>query len=390
MNPVRRYVVYGMSIGVLLTVFYMLMSHTDVMYWLYIPMIGVGMLMIYMELFIMPNLTLKKRFYRAWITIVLGTVCISLFGSNEAYHLYYLFALFLLVRYVEGIQISYPIIFFMLMLGISVAIRAEYGHDLVVNWLMLLAGYGSALVIMLGIKYIIKINQNLEHMQIHLVEKNMELTHAYNQLRRAYDDLEDYTIIKERSYMSREMHDTVGHTLTTSLVELELCKILIKGQEEAENRLDHVAQQVRKGLTDLRMTVRKLKEDLDWEQEIYALGQRISCYTDIKVRSHIDNLGGIESNTLRCIYRIVQESLTNGIKHGKATAFMIEIAIKDQWIQIEIMDNGEGAIAFQHGFGLKAMMERVEALNGSIAFESYKDEGFTVRATLPKIEKRSQ
>ena len=110
--------------------------------------------------------------------------------------------------------------------------------------------YGIAIAIMLGIKYMIKINQNLEQMQIHLVEKNLELSQAYEQLRRAYDDLEDYTIMKERNYMSREMHDTVGHTLTTSLVELEICKMLIVDQEEAKKRLEHVIEQVRRGLTD--------------------------------------------------------------------------------------------------------------------------------------------
>lgn len=385
MSKIKQYIVYVISPLLLLADFYMLMNNANNIKLLYVPIIGVSMLEIYMELFILPIPKQKKAFWMRWIVIILGTTCLGIGSNDIAYHIFYLVAIFMLVRYEEGKLVWIGMGVIACLLGIIVYIRTDSGYAFLSTWLKEMTIYAAAIGGMLAVKYMITINQNLEKMQVHLLEKNMALTNTYEQLKRAYNELEDYTIMKERTYMSREMHDTVGHTLTTALVELELCKILIKDQDEAKEKLEHASEQVRKGLAELRMTVRKLKQDLDWEQEIYAIGERLMHSTSIKVRTHIDDLKGIENNTLRCIYRIIQESLTNGMKHGKATAFMIDVEVGEEEITIEIIDNGVGAIAFKSGFGLTAMKERVEALKGRIEFESYKDEGFTVRAFLPKI-----
>lgn len=385
MSKIKQYIVYVISPLLLLSDFYMLMNNANNIKLLYVPIIGVSVLELYMELFILPIPKQEKAFWMRWIVIILGTTCLGIWSNDIAYHIFYLVAIFMLVRYEEGKLVWICMGVIACLLGIIVYIRTDSGYAFLSTWLKEMAVYAAAIGGMLAVKYMITINQNLEEMQVHLLEKNMALTNTYEQLKRAYNELEDYTIMKERTYMSREMHDTVGHTLTTALVELELCKILIKDQDEAKEKLEHASEQVRKGLTELRMTVRKLKQDLDWEQEIYAIGERLMHSTSIKVRTHIDDLKGIENNTLRCIYRIIQESLTNGMKHGKATAFMIDVEVGEEEITIEIIDNGVGAIAFKSGFGLTAMKERIEALKGRIEFESYKDEGFTVRAFLPKI-----
>lgn len=120
------------------------------------------------------------------------------------------------------------------MVALIIRFRVSSGNEFFVSWIKVMALYSGALVFIVIIKHMIRLNEKLEAAQIHLVEKNMDLSHAYEQLKRAYDDLEDYTIMKERTNMSREMHDTVGHALTTSLVELELCKMLVKDPEEVK------------------------------------------------------------------------------------------------------------------------------------------------------------
>lgn len=386
MSKIKQYIVYVISLLLLLADFYMLMNPANHIKLLYIPIVGVSMLEIYMELFILPSPKQERAFWIRWIIIILGTTCLGIFSKDRAFHIFYLVAIFMLIRYEEGKQVGISMGIIAALLGLIAYIRADSGYAFFSTWLKEIAIYAAATGGMLAVKYMITINRNLEEMQVHLLEKNMALTDTYKQLKRAYNELEDYTIMKERTNMSREMHDTVGHTLTTALVELELCKMLIKNEDEAKEKLEDASSQVRKGLTELRMTVRKLKQDLNWEEEIYAIGDRLMHSTSIKVRTHIDDLKGIENNTLRCIYRIIQESLTNGMKHGKATAFMIQVEVGEEEITVEIIDNGVGAIAFKSGFGLTAMKERVEALKGRIEFESYKEEGFTVRAFLPKIK----
>lgn len=390
MDKIERCIIYIMSPLLLLTVFYTMVSNSTQLGWLYIPIIANSILMFYLELFILPNPQKRKLFWKCIILVIIFNTCIGVFGKDQVYHVFYLLTLFMMIRYLET---KYALCFLpllILLVGMIVSLRVKTGHDFFINWLVLIFLYGVTILGMLVLKYMIGQNKRLELAQMRVIEKNIDLMDTYDQLKRAYDDLEDYTIMKERSHMSREMHDTVGHTLTTTLVELELCKMLVSDQEEVREKLEHVTEQVRRGLSDLRVTVRQLKADLDWEKEIYIIGERLMNYTDIKVRYDMDNLEEVETDTLRCIYRMIQEGITNGIKHGKATAFIIEVSIQEDCIYIEIIDNGTGAIAFKQGFGLTAMRERVAGLKGKIEFESYKDEGFVVKAYLPRRMRRSR
>lgn len=386
MSQLERYIIYVISPFLLMTVFYSMMVNTGGLGWLYVPIILVAILTIYMELFILPNPALTRRFWLLLICLGLCNLFIGLFETGSTYHIYNYLLLFALMRYKGRGKAGILLAIDFIVIGVVIAFKMPISEVYFTTYLSWIRNYSIVFLGLSILHYMIIQNQELMLAKKQLIEKNLDLSYAYEQLKRAYDDLEDFTIMKERNNMSREMHDTVGHTLTTSLVELELCKMLGKDNEELMNKLEHISSQVRKGLGDLRMTVRRLKEDLDWEQEIYAIGERLNEYTDIKVKYIVGELTGISTQILRCVYRIIQEGITNGIKHGKATAFMIEVKREERHLWIEILDNGLGAIAFKQGFGLNAMRERVEALGGTLHFESYKDEGFTIQAQIPLEE----
>ncbi|ADZ84833.1 sensor histidine kinase [Cellulosilyticum lentocellum] len=386
MSQLERYIIYVISPFLLMTVFYSMMVNTGGLGWLYVPIILVAILTIYMELFILPNPALTRRFWLLLICLGLCNLFIGLFETGSTYHIYNYLLLFALMRYKGRGKVGILLAIDFIVIGVVIAFKMPISEVYFTTYLSWIRNYSIVFLGLSILHYMIIQNQELMLAKKQLIEKNLDLSYAYEQLKRAYDDLEDFTIMKERNNMSREMHDTVGHTLTTSLVELELCKMLGKDNEELMNKLEHISSQVRKGLGDLRMTVRRLKEDLDWEQEIYAIGERLNEYTDIKVKYIVGELTGISTQILRCVYRIIQEGITNGIKHGKATAFMIEVKREEKHLWIEILDNGLGAIAFKQGFGLNAMRERVEALGGTLHFESYKDEGFTIQAQIPLEE----
>lgn len=86
---------------------------------------------------------------------------------------------------------------------------------------------------------------------------------------------------------------------------------------------------------------------------------------------------------LRYVCNSVKECLANGIRHGKATAFYIEMK-KSSALNILISDNGCGAGGeIKEGFGLKGVREKAEALGGKCSFSSEADEGFEVNISLP-------
>ena len=87
------------------------------------------------------------------------------------------------------------------------------------------------------------------------------------------------------------------------------------------------------------------------------------------------------------IYRLVQESLTNAIKHADATRARVAIEERDEAVLVRVEDNGRGfdAGAVSRGFGLAGMRERVELAGGELAIESRDGGGTLVRASLPAV-----
>ena len=81
------------------------------------------------------------------------------------------------------------------------------------------------------------------------------------------------------------------------------------------------------------------------------------------------------------MYRVVQESITNAIRHGKASKIHIEIVRIDGDLHIVITDNGKGCTQIKPGFGLHHMNERVEMLGGDLRYKS--GNGFEVHARIP-------
>ena len=82
---------------------------------------------------------------------------------------------------------------------------------------------------------------------------------------------------------------------------------------------------------------------------------------------------------------MVKEGISNGLRHGNATAFWFELRLNEGMIEFLLSDNGVGAkmLEIKEGLGLYGMKERAERLGGEIAFSSEPDEGFEIFLKLP-------
>ncbi|WP_142920461.1 sensor histidine kinase [Peribacillus asahii] len=83
------------------------------------------------------------------------------------------------------------------------------------------------------------------------------------------------------------------------------------------------------------------------------------------------------------IYETVREAITNGIKHGHARDFHIDISVHDNKLLVKVKDNGEGCADIKKSHGLRGMEDRIHSLNGKIQFVSSKGNGFAVEAEIP-------
>ena len=116
------------------------------------------------------------------------------------------------------------------------------------------------------------------------------------------------------------------------------------------------------------------------EERLGNTDEASPLYLKIYFVSYMEELK-FEADEEEVIYRIIQESTTNAIRHGKATEIWIRISEKDEELTIIISDNGCGCEDIKEGFGLKHIRERVELLNGEVNYQGMI--GFTIIAKIP-------
>lgn len=227
-----------------------------------------------------------------------------------------------------------------------------------------------------------------------LNESHNALKDAHGQLHIYAKEVETLTAIRERNRIARDIHDTVGHNMTALLVQLQLTQELFKqGSPQAAQTLQTCTELARNSLQELRLSVRTLKEE---DAEDYTLISVIRTIledfakaTGVEVSFRLKGDPMVIPVSLHpTIARVVQESLTNAKRHGRAQACEVEFICNEQKAVISICDNGKGTEKVAPGFGLINMKERVEEHGGNVTFASKEGHGFQIQADFPLQEKK--
>ncbi len=216
---------------------------------------------------------------------------------------------------------------------------------------------------------------------------NHELQSANGQLKEYAEMTERMTQTRERNRLAREIHDTLGHTLTGIATGLDAAMALMDvSPEQTRKQLELLSKVSRDGIKDVRRSVNELRPDaLERLSLEVAVRQMI---TEMAQVSSVDIYFETEEKNMRfdedeenAIYRVIQESITNAVRHGKAKKIWITIERKDGELILEIKDNGIGCDNIKSGFGTKHIRERIDMLKGHVEFDGSK--GFTVTAYIP-------
>ena len=222
-----------------------------------------------------------------------------------------------------------------------------------------------------------------------LIEKSMEeLEESKNELLRAYDKLEEATLLEERNRISKDIHDTAGHSLTTVIMQTEAAKLMLdKNPEEAKKRIVAANVQAKNCLEELRLSVHLLsgrRENVSFKEYLESIVGKTTNGTDVTIRSKIDDVSMTE-DAERFVGNLLREGISNGLRHGRSTAFFFELKDMGNFVEILLSDNGCGADlhTFKEGFGLSAMRNKAEKLGGMINFVSEAGEGFEINVSLP-------
>ncbi|MCS7463712.1 sensor histidine kinase [Paenibacillus doosanensis] len=220
-------------------------------------------------------------------------------------------------------------------------------------------------------------------------QKN-QLAKDNEQLRLASIELERKAKLQERTRISREIHDSVGHTLTAALTGLQTASHAMKKQRYAiaEEMLGRSMDNISRGLADVRSSVHLLRDnfpDHTFIPELIRLIEETVTQTGVKIEYDIDGaMPDLTPMIELTVYRALQEGLTNGIRHGSSTYFHFSLSYDGVMIRFVLSDNGDSPIAIVHGYGLSAMKGRVQDAGGelSVAAEGAAG-GVTLQITIP-------
>lgn len=198
----------------------------------------------------------------------------------------------------------------------------------------------------------------------------------------------------ERERISRELHDTIGHTMSVISLHAGVgAEAVGHDNVAASDAFDRIREASTQSLQELRTMVRILRSasDLGETRSIQSLtavreladaarGAGLEVTTDITAAS-----SELSAPVDAAAYRVIQDSITNIVRHAGATHAQVTAGIDEDQLHIRVTDNGRGANddGTTGGYGLAGMSERVRLLGGSLTAGSVAGAGFAVEATIP-------
>jgi signal transduction histidine kinase len=212
-----------------------------------------------------------------------------------------------------------------------------------------------------------------------------ELGRTNAELRAAQALLNESARLGERLRIARDLHDVMGHTLTTLAIHLDVAARLTSGP--AAEHVAHARTAAGELLDQVRSVVSRFRvEPLDLRAALEALA-RSAQGLQVHLRLPPD-LAVSDPARAEAIVRCVQEVITNAMRHARARELLIEVRNEDHGLAITARDDGRGG-QFTPGNGLEGMRERFENLGGSLAISSSEGAGFMIKGILPLAESMS-
>ena len=216
------------------------------------------------------------------------------------------------------------------------------------------------------------------------------LTDANRQLRDYALRVENLAMEQERNRIARDIHDSLGHSLTALNLQLETALKLFHNQpDKAQQFLQEAKKLGSIALQDVRQSVAAMRTDplqqQSLESAIAVLLKDFTTTTGIHPITSIQLSRSLPPDVRTSLYRILQEALTNIIKHADATETRLSLHTLPEAIALQISDNGHGFQPTQNssGFGLQGIRERTHALGGTLIVDSAPNQGTTLDITLP-------
>jgi signal transduction histidine kinase len=198
---------------------------------------------------------------------------------------------------------------------------------------------------------------------------------------------------QERKRIAAELHDSLGQNLLIIKNRALLGQMAAKEERASREQFGEIDVSVSRAIDEVRTIAYNLRphhlDRLGLTKTLEAMVDNAAAASLIRFSSHIADLEGALSKSSEInLYRIVQESINNILKHSEASQADIEVGRDAHGLQVRVYDNGRGFVAEgpaegRRGFGLTGINERVRMLGGALAIQSSAGQGTTITVKLP-------
>ncbi|HZS75708.1 MAG TPA: sensor histidine kinase [Ktedonobacteraceae bacterium] len=241
-----------------------------------------------------------------------------------------------------------------------------------------------------------------------LTQTNAELEEAHAKLAESAAQEQELAVLRERTRLAREMHDTLGHALVLISVKLEaIQRLRERDAERCDREIESTKEIVRESMKELRASIANLRSPaLEREPACRAISryaremaQRAGLRVTYDLQPEIE---GLPEQVEETLWKVGQEALTNIEKHAQAQNVILHISRRDDGhIFMRIQDDGVGlpqelyemhtdgnipCTSPEGHYGLSGMRERVESLGGRIYLRPAEQHGTILEVELPLVE----
>ncbi|MET8369803.1 sensor histidine kinase [Micromonospora profundi] len=196
----------------------------------------------------------------------------------------------------------------------------------------------------------------------------------------------------ERTLIARELHDVVTHHVTAMVVQAEAARYLTAAPERLDTTLTAITDTGRRAITDLRHLLDLLNPDHATDPRTPAVGDLRALVEQTRRAgqpvefTEEGSPAGVTGGAEVVAYRVVQEALTNALKHAHGSRTIVHVRHGERDTSVNVSTDGSGSPAAApggSGRGLAGLRERVDVLGGEFSAEQQAGGGFVVRARIP-------
>jgi signal transduction histidine kinase len=257
-----------------------------------------------------------------------------------------------------------------------------------VLWLATLA-LGAGILVAAGVsRHVSRLQGEIEQQRLAEAQNRHDLERLSARLVNAQEE--------ERRSLARELHDAVGQALTAIKMEMG---VALRGADvdsrtrESLEQARAIAESTLQSVRDLSQLLHpSMLDDFGLPDALRAYLRSVSGRSPIQTQLTLERMDDRLPQEIEvCVYRIVQEALTNVARHSGATVCTVSVIRREDALHVLIEDDGygigsdvlNGASAARRGLGLVGMRERAQALNGTFLIENRREGGTRVGVTLP-------